>query len=795
MKMQILPERLIRTKTSSTIRPLMWVVVVLILRVIPALSLDAADVDRSGVPTPEELAELVSAQAPSHVTIDSVEIVEAEEKGNVLMKTFQFTLKIRAELKEKLFRSLGAENGKIILQVSANEGDAIELDGKAVAAVPLSSIGNLERTVQVIIFPASPESRGSPLSLYSEGNYRIAGADSIETEIPALPIGPSGDQVSSTDPVALPNDAVSKILKVLEVNGEVWGADNSQSGFGTPIVLKELQSTGIDEYSGNLTFPYQRTLHPFTIRKSGKVYSFQILKSLDPTAGTRAAIYPLSVDSDMLKGIRTPEFPLSPGTNAELRESYMRSLVPWRSEGNISDYIQVNGSLINIETLETVAEDWIHAAVRPIEDFPTRYYAASSWGLSDRPFGAFASDRTSTQEPRFRKSIAPFPHDSVRSWVSPDLQRFFKIKDGDVWKGKIDWKVGETTDLENVTNLELLTNCEPITWYKDTLYLRNKSATENPIIRINLESGELEELPDSPPFAYYSFGSPDGRFLFTSDGRDGLLHVFDAEERATFTIDATRQQRQYGGLRKERPMPFAVQPTTWINEHIFRTQQGWFDLRSKSRLLFNEFEGILEALPAVPRVNRVFTIPGHIYLDVIVNGYSEMENGQIKVNSEKTLRFRINRVTGESVPLPLEFESFGVGSEMVWVDENRYLFARMQGGLSEVGTWLYDVRTGEHKRLTPFFPNGSARAENVSFEPGQVLDYMPEWFTSSSLLVLREKEKCVFRSQKDSKDELIIVDLSGGKMNRIPFPENSNRGSRGLRQIVDYPLQLMPHSF
>ncbi len=777
-----------KTTTKPATRPVKFAITILAFKAILALKLHAAE----GVPTPEELAELASSQAPSHVAIKSVEIVEAEENGNVLMKTFQFTLKIHAELKEKLYRSLGAENGKILLQVSANEGDAIELEGKAIAAVPLSSVGNLERTVQVIVFPASPQSVGSPLSLYSEGIYRISDPESLVSESPSVAANTPSDQSAPPKEVVPSDDAVGRLFQVLAENGEVWGADNSQSGFGTPIVIKELHAKGNDEYSGNLEFPYHGTLHPFTIRKNGRVYTFQILKSLDPSAGTRAAIYPLSVDSDSLKGIRAPEFPLSPNANAELRDSYVRSLVPWKGEGSISDYIQVNGSLVNVETLEIVAEDWIHAAVRPIEDFPDRFYAASSWGLSDRPFGAYPGDRITTQEPKFRKSIAPLPHDNVPSWVSPNLQRFIKIKDGDVWKGKIDWKLGKTTDLENVTNLELLTNCEPITWYKDTLYLRNKSATENPIIRINLESGELEELPDSPPFAYYSFGSPDGRFLFTSDGRDGLLHVFDAEDRTTFTIDATRLPRQYGGLRRERPMPFAVQPTNWINEHVFRTQQGWFDLKSKSRLLFNEFQGIIDALPVGPRVFRVFIIPGHVYLDVVVRGYSEMENGQAVVESGKSLRFRINRLTGESVMLPLEFENFGVGSEMVWVDENRYVFARMQGGLSEIGTWIYNVETGEHKRLTPFFPNGSARAENISFEPGQNIDFLPDWFTSSSLLVLREKDKCIFRSQKDSKDELMVVDLSGGKLSRMPFPNTANRGSTGLRQIVDYPLQLMP---
>jgi hypothetical protein len=453
--------------------------------------------------------------------------------------------------------------------------------------------------------------------------------------------------------------------------------------------------------------------------------------------------------------------------------------------------------LWNIDTKQRLDENWNSGFLRPVADLPGRYWSAQDWGQTIAPFGALRPERT--YDPAGVEPLIPFINTRADNvWVSPNHHTFLKLKDGDLWRGEIDWSNGSIKSEVNVTKLGLLTFVKPVTWYGDDFYLRREQATDKPIVKVNIKTGAITEMKVRPAFKTAS-ASSNGRYVFSSNGSDGLLYVYDAKTGEEFTLEATQYRRPNGIILNERPRPMSVQPVYWINGHTFYCDLGWYDLAKRERLVVETLPAVVKDIPAQITRKRYVLIPGGVYIDISFEGYQTDSMGVAIPDKRIYKRYRVNRLTKETLPLPLELKYTEAQTNrykpyveypVTWIDENRYVFARPTGGLSEVGTWVYDLRTKKHTRISGHISQGGGI--NPLFVPGQNFDFMVPSREMNNYLIFPDKNKVGFYVKMNKKKfEYNIVSLDG-KDTLVLTNSNSKFANRAyISRLVPSPIRLL----
>ncbi len=468
----------------------------------------------------------------------------------------------------------------------------------------------------------------------------------------------------------------------------------------------------------------------------------------------------------------------------------------------MSDYAQLGNMLIDINTLEQVSNHWGNRPLVPVKNLPGRFWAIdSNYELGVSPFGAYLARDVHTNDPK-RTSLTPLAATAAKTWVAADLARYVSLKDGDLWGGSIDWSGNTVTPAKNLTQIGLLNNLEPITWCDQHFYFFRPQATDKPYLRINTENGNLLEMAGNKVLSRGVQGSPDGCFLFKDDngrmiysakGGVSQLHVMDLRRGDTFDMDATFDIRNYTGKLKSDPLPDHIRVRFWIDRNLFWTPIGWYDLGQRNRITPTDFPEVVSDLPYFIRIhNKGFRdIPGGRYLDIVYQGYPSQD----AVMNKRPLikRYRIDRLQGTATALPIEPVTQPGHGHITWVDENRYVYARWKGGLNDIGTWLYDVTTGQSKKLSRFFADErQIRAENRNFGNEEQAAWSTRPYASGLYLALADKNRIIFSSTRGKIQELVSVSLDGKELARKAVPDGSRTQNAQfrLRRLPSHNINL-----
>jgi len=601
----------------------------------------------------------------------------------------------------------------------------------------------------------------------------------------------------ATEPVPAEQGDFNALLAVYKDAGEVWGTNTARQQAGMPVILRNLNLTDDKTLAGTIYYPFQELANPFTMKSLGGMISMEVKAATPADQGTKRDTLSCRAQGEELiaESIRVSRsgmrLALTAEQNSKLKKQFEKQIYPFKAGVNAKNCFFIGGKILNVDTLEEVSPSWVRSdcAIR-INNMPGRFISAE---LGAGRLCTLPAHQVKTVEPKGRKPIEPLSVYKENAWVSNDLSEYVVLKEGDVWHGKMDWKNNTIKQERNVTHLGMLNSLEPIAWYQNDFYFYNRSGTDKPILRINMKTGDIEEMEETKALQRASLVSPDGRFIFFSDGRgrylpgtvESLLHVYDCKTRQTFTMDATIDEHRYTGKMKEYPQPVKIAPREWLSDSLFITNIGWYDLKKRERTLFIEKRGIIRDRPEhYYKVINYNFLPVPEYVDIIVQSYIT------KGKKEFNRRYLINRTTPDAIELPMEFARGRNGNSYItWIDENRYVFSKKRGSLKDIGTWLYDLRTNTHQRLTPLFSNEVVNAYNYCMMPVQKGCWSFPFYFYNQHLVFADKERIVFGVKKGNTSKLVSVPLNGGDIAEIDLDRRFQRMKRILPFSIELPIE------
>ncbi len=762
-----------------------------------------ASPDLHAAPAPEtEIEQALRQQLPPIFVLESWTHSLDKQTQNGPITVDQLSLKIQASLKEPLYVDTGRrEGGKAVIRVNKKKDEVIELQGVGVVArAPGMGINQ----VQVVLGPMPQGEAGISLSRFTVGTFII----SDEAPSTAVDRHEEGSQILAEARPALQQPAVgsSSVPAVIQrfwnefgADGEIWGREAYGAYQGTPVVLRNLKMVNAQTLEGILDRPSQGLSNAFVLMGTDRNLTLQIQPANPAGKGTPSTLYSVTLEDKQLVVRRGPVIPLSLVESDTLRKRFMQEKSPWQFKGERSDYVQLGNKLIDVNSLELVSDRWGNRPLASVKNLPGRFWAMdSNYELRGMPFGAYRASVVNTDDPK-QVSLTPLSGAEAKTWVSSDLSHYVSLKQGDVWAGTLDWQAGTASAAKNLTGIGVLNSLDPIAWCEQYVFFFNSLGSDKPILRINTRTGELKEMAKTKALNNKAQGSPDGCFLFTSDGRmvhsaqgaKSNLYVVDLRSLDGFTLDASFDSRIYIGTQKQPSRAQAVMAQSWVGRGLFWSsrQQGWFDLANRKRINPHEFAEIAEELPYNIQPLDMLPIPGDRYVEVSYQGFLKSAVGQSKPIRK---RYRLDRLQGTVVSLPLHRKPNvpSVNAGIVWVDKNRYVYPRRKGGLDELGTWLYDIHSKKHTRLSRFYADEKIYAQNRAFTSAAQAAWSSPLYHDAGYLVLPDKNRILFSSMRGNLQELVSVSLDGKELARETVPGGSISGGTQIRLRRLHPYEI-----
>ena len=717
------------------------------------------------------------------------EVVNVEKVDSGAAIVEKSTLKIICFVKEALYKPAGKNKKKeYTIRVSKAAGDSVELQG---LVITMNIQGVATQPKPQVVLTSTGLEFGMPLNRFPK-NVVVA-RDMQNTQQPDTASEQPKNENPAPEQATAAKTELHKLFAVYNKTGEIWGTDMSPNYKGSPITLRDLVMVDDQTVTGKLHHPYQLLANDFILVEDHGQFRLQIKVAKPNNKGVRSAHLLCVVEEDELVARSGPHFALSAEKNSLIQKGFEKNLEPWKFAGDISDYFNFQGKLLRVDTLEEASSSWIQSvtgsAIR-VRNLPSRFVSSNlAYVLTTSPFGTYPVHTVKTAEPKGRVPLKPISNSKNPTWVSYNLGEYVTLRDGDLWHGKLDWQGNSTKQEKNITNIGILNNLAPITWYGKDFYFFNQTSREKPILRVDVYTGKFDELAPVEAMQRYSNGSPDGRFVFFSDGRTkiidskivSLIHVYDCKKRQSFTMDATIDERSYTGSMKREPRSMQIKPRTWLSNSLFITGIGWYDLEKRTRHLFIEAQGVIRDRPE--HHYRTIThnlLPSSQFVDITVTSY--LNKKQVH------RRYRLDRLTNSTVELPMEFDrEMNYNGNITWIDKNRYVFSKSTGGLSDIGTWLYDLRTKEYRKLTSFYQNGRSSAENYSTGSNQDILWHTPIYNSNPHLIFPDKDRIVFAIMKGNSPFLLSVPLNEGDIIEIPIIKN---GVGGMTRIIPVTIEL-----
>jgi hypothetical protein len=256
----------------------------------------------------------------------------------------------------------------------------------------------------------------------------------------------------------------------------------------------------------------------------------------------------------------------------------------------------------------------------------------------------------------------------------------------------VDWNAKKLIDKQQVTKLGLLSSekTRMLHWYGNTAWLWGGFDKDKPVIRVNLRTGAVTEMSSLGVFSpsdrkERTQSSPNGDLLYRA--ADGMVYVYDIPKNS---------YKSFPNYRIHRVVQPAVNDFTqgktwnWISD---RQLQGMSSDPGKPNLIDWNLGKVVNLAPkSSPTTGYYFVdvLPGGKYIDVAeersVRGRSipadELPRSLIEIATAKTVALPINR-----------------GTPSRWISDSELLYVKSEGGLSQVGTWIYDLTTDKHSRL------------------------------------------------------------------------------------------------
>lgn len=280
---------------------------------------------------------------------------------------------------------------------------------------------------------------------------------------------------------------------------------------------------------------------------------------------------------------------------------------------------------------------------------------------------------------------------SIEYLLAPDLRRVVVLKNGDLYRGIYDWSVGRVVEEKQMTQVGVLRS-RPFLWHDNIVLMYGGFDEKKPLVRVDMVTGELGEYPTfdvltpSPRAWNNAIVTPSGSHILKQDNE--ILRVLDVRTMEMTRVSALSEY-EFRGRMTEMPISFLRNEThRWLDDRRLLASDktfgtiGLLDLSSQSVRRLSPQDQMLEF---------VELLPGNQFVDAILKAKSPASRRD--TSGDKRILLEINNGNIREIDVPTDVD-------IAWISERYGLFIRNDGGLSAVGTWLFDVSTNSLKRLT-----------------------------------------------------------------------------------------------
>lgn len=381
----------------------------------------------------------------------------------------------------------------------------------------------------------------------------------------------------------------------------------------------------------------------------------------------------------------------------------------------------------------------------------------------------FAPEMCFPPQPCAKTQIQPRTRGSG-PFLSSDFRRVLYYQDGDLWTAEADWEGGDLVNRRQVTQIGVLGNPSiqqwpPILhWHANVVFIRADISTDRPVLKVDLATGDIEELPTAMLFEPDMFASPSGSRLCASQTELLVCRDLRTGETTRLRLPGGTGFRDaipdlFGDRKPARPGADVPENTVWVDDETalsHATDHVMGEPRLLSRLVRADFAAgtavILYSTEPGHRIDRLDVLVGRRHVGLQLSG-----------NADATPVVRVSVEDGSAITLPPEVEPGGV-----WLDARTYLYPRQDGGLAGLGTWVHDVETGTTTRICAFAA------------------FIFRYTTGTNVLAFPQFESVYFYSEAQGGG-VVKADLAGGGCRQILSADKS-RGT--LQPVLGPPADL-----
>lgn len=449
------------------------------------------------------------------------------------------------------------------------------------------------------------------------------------------------------------------------------------------------------------------------------------------------------------------------GANANVREIEMKEIYPSPSDS----LVIIKGDLWHVGKNQIIAEDWatymdsrgrteylqfikrpvskVHGATNVFFGHDGSSSAATyEHGESNSEFGILTkTGRLYTRGAEKSVWVPPrVPGESDEIlFLSSDGRRVVFFRNDDIWRGEFDWNSGEIVNEMQVTQVGLfsayssgLASQRFSYWHDNALYVWGGFSETKPIVRVDLMTGKMNEIPFRGVFGasyggFYSFQNserftnPSGSRLCRAD--EEILYCYDAEESSFFYLDIAHK-----GLRTHGILENSGMIISWLTDEVFAFASNRLELIGRIDLENRHVDTLfIMPDPGMPmELDLLATLPGGRWVEL-----ATPERG----------RFLLDLTNGSTIDLSLPEDAEGK-----WADDNNYIYPKRDGGLNVVGTWVYSRETDQNRKVSGVIP-----------EPRNVLSF-PEY--NVLFFCSRSGSQAIYRADLSQNTSEKILDLT-----------------------------------
>jgi hypothetical protein len=380
---------------------------------------------------------------------------------------------------------------------------------------------------------------------------------------------------------------------------------------------------------------------------------------------------------------------------------------PWLDPANAEKYVFIGKDVWGVASGKMIAQGvapFLYETSRPVANVSDRLWLpATEFGLAGMPGEGMlysTTDDYARVHPTLNGEKYQSTGDFPGFWINADLRRAVWIEKGDFWRGTVDWAKGNVGDRQQVTKLGVFAGKAPVLWFGNLLFVNGGFDAAKPIVRIDLASGATEEIETYNVFNTASQSSYATAAMFAGLASPSACCLVNPTAQTIYTFDA--RSGKAGAIRNVLAGNAAVssipdvlnsgQAPAWLGdgEVVFVNAQS---VVTKVNI---EKQDMTVLFAPADRQHEHYAIkgalPGGKYMDIVVS--TPGGQGEPPVFKERLL---VDLASGKRTTTTLDADA----SNGKWLDDSYFVYSRKTGGLAKVGTWLYDRRTNESKRIAP----------------------------------------------------------------------------------------------